>query len=220
MPVLIIIFSILALITSILFLRLSLIIEYKENTVAHWKFLFIKKRAFYDKPPKLKKSMSKKEAQKIREEIEKERKKERLKAKRRRMMTPEERKKEPPEIIIALKSAAVLLKHVLIGFRHYLSIKFAKIDIKIGTPDAASTAIAYGAVTQSVNVLMPLLAETKNFAKSKNCKFNVVADFTAEECEMDLKIVLSMRVWQIIKVAVRALTKLTEHSINSLKRKE
>ena len=65
MPALLIILAIVAFIVALLFLRISLVIEYQEKTVAHLKILFFKKRLFKKKHPKLKRSMSKKEAQKI-----------------------------------------------------------------------------------------------------------------------------------------------------------
>ena len=216
MPALIVIFSILALIFFILFLNVSLVIEHKEKTVTHWKVLFFKKKAFYEKPRKLKRSMSKKEAEKIKAQLEKEKKDKQKKDREKREKRGEDGAKQPSEIITAIKSAAVIIKQLLSSFSKYLKIKLAKIDVTVGTPDAADTAVAYGAITGSINVLLPLLEETKNFSTSKHCKINVAADFTAEECKMELKIVLSLRVWQLIKIALATLIKLAKHSINSM----
>ena len=162
---LIIIFSILALIFFILFLNVSLVIEHKEKTVAHWKVLCFKKRAFYDKGRKLKKSMSKKEAEKIKAQLEKEKKDKQKKDREKRQSKGKDGAKKPSEIITAIKSAAIIITQLLSSFSKYLKVKLAKINITVGTPDAADTAVAYGAITGSMNVLFPLLEQTKNFSK-------------------------------------------------------
>ena len=168
---------------------------------------------------RLKKSMSKKEAQKIKDKLEKEKrkKKKKEKEKREKKESGEEEKKTPSDILFIIQTVADILKSVISGLSKYLRIKFAKIYVKVGTPDAATTAIAYGAITQGINVIMPLLEQTRNFSQSKNCKFNVEADFTSEECTLDLRLVFSIRVWQILKIALSALLKLIKHF---LQRKE
>ena len=85
MPALIIIFSIAALITALLFLNVSLVIEHNEKTKVFWKVLFFKKRAHMTKEKKLKRSMSKKEAAKIRAELDEKNKKERKKRRDRKL---------------------------------------------------------------------------------------------------------------------------------------
>ena len=181
MPALLIILAIVAFFTFLLFVNVSLIVEQKEKTALILKILFFKINLLEKRSKKLKKSMSKKEAQKIKDKLEKEKKKKKKKEKREKEESGEEEKKTPSDILFIIQTVADILKSVISGLSKYLRIKLAKIYVKVGTPDAATTAIAYGAITQGINVIMPLLEQTRNFSQSKNCKFNVEADFTSEE---------------------------------------
>ena len=70
MPALLIILAIVAFFTFLLFVNISLIVEQKEKTALILKILFFKINLLEKKSKKLKKSMSKKEAQKIKETLE------------------------------------------------------------------------------------------------------------------------------------------------------
>ena len=75
MPALLIILAIVAFFTFLLFVNISLIVEQKEKTALILKILFFKINLLEKKSKKLKKSMSKKEAQKIKDKLEKEKRK-------------------------------------------------------------------------------------------------------------------------------------------------
>lgn len=91
-------------------------------------------------------------------------------------------------------------------FSKRLRIKIARLKVKIASPDAALTAVAYGAATQTVNILLPILDDVKNFDLPKRKNFDVVADFTSTEPEIDMEISFSLRVWHLFDIPIPAIT--------------
>ena len=86
----------------------------------------------------------------------------------------------------------------------------------MATGDAATTAIAYGAVTQAVNLLFPLLEQVKNFSFPKERDIDIVADFAGEGMEADIKISVSLRVWHLFHVAFGALFTAIKHFVKKI----
>ena len=90
-------------------------------------------------------------------------------------------------------------------FSKRLRIKAALLKITVASPDAATTAIAYGAVTQAVNVLLPLLREIKNFTMPSRKNFDIGYDFTADKPKIDMKLSFSLRVWHLLDIPFPAI---------------
>ena len=132
----------------------------------------------------------------------------------------EKNKTSASNVIDTVKTICVIVKALLANFSRYLKIKIAKIHIKLATGDAARTAIAYGALTQSINVLFPLLEDINNFYLPKNRDIDISPDFLSEKSEVDIRLVFTLRVWQIVVTAASTLIKLIIHYIKSLERKE
>lgn len=92
-------------------------------------------------------------------------------------------------------------------FAKRLRVKVARLKVKVATPDAAVTAVAYGAVTQTVNILLPILREVKNFDLPKQKNFDVTADFTTDKPDIDMELSFSLRVWHLIDIPLPAIEK-------------
>ena len=86
-----------------------------------------------------------------------------------------------------------------------MRIKVARFKIKIATEDAALTAVTYGAVSQIINVLLPILSTVKNFDLPKRKNFDISADFTTTTPEIDVKVSFSLRVWHFADIGIRSL---------------
>jgi len=86
--------------------------------------------------------------------------------------------------------------------------------------DAANTAIAYGAVTQAVNLLFPILSKAKNFNVPKSTDVDIQADFLSEASEIDISISFSLRVWHLFHVAFAALGTFIKHQIKKFGRSD
>ena len=212
--------GIFALILLFLFLKISLVIRYDGGAVLDLKILFFKIRLFPEKEKKHRKNPWYKRMAihtksflripSFRKKSKKEDKKE----------SGDKKKADATSIIETIKLVCVIVKALLSKLAKHLRIKLARINIKLATGDAASTAVAYGALTQSINVLFPLLDQVKNFSLPKGKDIDIQPDFLSEESEIDLRLVFSLRIWQIFSTAFSILFKIIKHSIKSLERKE
>lgn len=163
--------------------------------------------------------MSPKKAQKIREQLRKKAEKKKLsdeeKAKAKEAKKASGEKKSFTQIMSDVNMISSIAIAVIKKFFKHLRIRVARVRMVIATGDAAATAIAYGAVTQTLNILLPALESVKNFERLKKAEFDVSADFAAEESITDIKISFSIRVWQVFSVGFAALTSFIKHKLKS-----
>ena len=152
----------------------------------------------------------KKQEKKQQKQVEKEKKKEQKKA--------ESSKEKPPKRSISdwLDVATAVLKVLFERFFKHLRIKVARMRINVATGDAASTAILYGVVIQSVAYIVEILDSVTNLDGMKKADIAVNADYLSESTTFDLKFVFSIRIWQLFSivfgVAGRAIKKLLDTS--------
>jgi hypothetical protein len=208
---------------------MTLIIAY-DGEVGLWvKLLFIKIRLVPARKKRYRRSMSarkaarlkKKRIKKLRKKLEKKRDKEEEKQSAKKAADKsQEKKKTPAEILDIIHLVCKLVTKVVGKFFKHLRIKLARINIKIATEDAATTAITYGAVTQAINVLFPLLDNIRTFKFPQNRDINIYADFCSDEAEIDIRIDFAIRVWHVLHVAIVALVQLVKYFFNAQKRKE
>ena len=173
--------------------------------------------------------MSPKKAEKIRKKLEKKKEKKRL-AKKKKAQKKEQKKAEALENPKPKKSLAEILDMIVLvrkliakvvgRFAKHLRIDIARLKIRVATGDAANTAIAYGAITQGINLLFPLLEKVKNFDLPKAKDIDVVADFTGESIEADVRFAFSLRVWHVFDVAFGALFTFIAHLWQGFKKKD
>ena len=212
--------ALVALLTLLLFLKVSLIISYDEGAKLTLKVLFVRKTLYPKKKKKHhKKSMSAKKAQRVKDKLERKKAKKKEK-KQEKKGSGKSKKSSVSDIMDTVGTVSILVREIVSRFTKYIRIKIAKIHIKIATGDAAHTAIAYGALTQSINVLFPLLEDVKNFNMPKNQDIDISPDFLSEDSEIELKLVFSIRVWQALVTALAALKRLTIYSIKKLEKQE
>lgn len=228
----IIFLAILLLFVSPLFLKTTLSVEYDGEIVLLAKLLFIKIKLYPRKEKKHPRSMSVRKARRIKKKLDakaeqeraKKAEKKKEKAERRaakKRGTADQQKKTAGEILDILSLAANLVRKVVGRSFRYLRVKLARIKIKVGTGDAATTAIAYGAITQSVNIFFPLLEDIRSLSlPSKADDIQVIPDFTAEESEIDIKISFSIRVWQAIHLGFTMLFEFVKYFFKVQKREE
>lgn len=229
MTALLVIACILLFFLLILCLKLTFVIGYNEEVTLTLRVLFLKLPFL---PAKKEKkagphSMSEKKAKKLREKLrqkqlkkdEKKQKKAREKAAKKeaeKEASKEKKKMSLPDILdlIALVRK-VLAKFIRLFFRH-LRIDVARLKIRVAMGDAATTAIAYGVITQAVNVLFPLLEQVKTFSLPRSGDIDVVADFTGDAIEADVEFSFSIRVWHIFHVLFGAIGVAIKHFVKKL----
>ena len=211
--------------TLLLSLKATVTICYSNEVALYVKVLFVKIPILPKKKKYWKASMSARKAKKIREARKKKAEKEKI-AKREKAAKKEQKKKEKAtkpkksmaEILDLVQLVCHLVTAVIRRFFHHLRIDVARLRVKVATKDAATTAIAYGAVTQSINVLFPLLESIDTLSLPENADLSVEADFLSDTPELDVMFSFSLRVWHLFSVAFSALGAFLKHQFSKKKR--
>ncbi len=205
MPALIVIGCILLFLALAFSLRLKIVITYKDHLEIYYRLLFFKKRIHPEPEPKRgPRSMSVKQAQKIKEQLQKENEE-----KQKTRLAREKKRKgiakkagTVSDIFDMLKWIKELLSIIIERLFKHLRVDVARFKINVATGDAATTAIAYGAVCDAVSTLLALLEPLRGFSSPKPKNLQINADYLSDGCTADVKIVLSVRVWQAIYLAI------------------
>ena len=218
----------------LLSLKATVTVAYCGEVTLFVRVLCFKIKILPAKKKKYPKSMSAKKARKIKEKREKKEAKKKLKKAEKKAAKEQEKeekkkakaegtlkkeKKSPGEILDIVSLVANLLKQVIGKFFGHLRIKIARIRLKIATGDAATTAITYGAVTQAINVLFPIIDNIKTVKTPVNKDIDISADFCSDETEIDIEISFALRVWHLFHVLGAALGQLIKYIFKTVKRK-
>lgn len=209
----------------ILSLKAKITVEYNDEVHLFVKVLFIKIGILPKKDKKSgPRSMSERKANKIKAKLEKKAQKKRLKKQKKKekkqaAKNAPKKKKSLSEILDMLEMVKDIVAVVLKKFFGHLKIDIARLKIKVATGDAATTAIAYGAICDAITHLLVLLESAKNFKTPKEKDIWVVADYLEDGITADIKISFSLRVWHVLHVALSALVKFIAHTIKKKDKK-
>ena len=226
MTALIVILSIALLIALLLSTKVLLHIRYEESLTVYLRVLFIKIRLYPSKKENKKypHSMSKRKAQKIKDSLQKKPKK---KPKKRKSKKKEKEKepKEAPDLISIVSIITNFVKSFIRIFAGSVRIRSSRLHIVVATEDAADTAIAYGALTQAINLLFPLLDGIKTFKHLPRGKeLSVRADFLSDTSKIDANIELYIRAGSALKAVclatIRAFKKAVKRQLRQLERQK
>ena len=213
----------------ILSLKATVTVAYRDEVALSVRVLFFKIRIL---PAKEKKagphSMSRKQAAKIKKKLrakqqkkaDAKQKKAEKKAAKKEIPKEDKKKMTLPDILDILSLVRKLLVKVVKTFFGHLRINVVRLKIRVATGDAATTAIAYGAITQAVNLLFPVLESVKNFSTPKTRDIDIVADFVGEGIEADVEFSFSLRVWHLFHVAFGALGTAIKHFVKKMFRNQ
>ena len=193
-------------IAFIVSIKATVTIAYSDELRLTLRVLFIRIKILPSKEPKKKRGMSERKARKIREAIKKKEQKKALAKKEKSESKKEKEKKSVSETISLVKLLTSVALTVIKTFFGHLKIKMTRIKMVVATEDAATTAVAYGAITQSINILLPALESVENF-NLRRADIDVRPDFLSDEMKFDVKISFSIRVWHILHVGFAALIK-------------
>ena len=114
---------------------------------------------------------------------------------------PVDRKIEELSLRDELRLLRSLLASTVRRRKKWLKLHAAKLHIRVATEDAATTAILYGVVCQSLSYLLALLDRVAK-VKAKEPDVQVFADFEGDRSSADVKIVLSLRTMDILLAAL------------------
>ena len=202
MPIpLIVLCAVLLPILLILLLRVRLVIRAKDSVVLELKILFFTFRLFprkkrinpKDYDPRRMERAKRKAAKKAAKLLKKQKKKE-----------AEQKNAAPPEkmpLADKIKLVRVLAKALIRRTHKHLKLHAARLHVRVATGDAASTAITYGAVSQSVAYLLAALDQVTDLTATPP-DVAVQADFLGERSALDAKIIFSMRVFGALATAI------------------
>lgn len=101
-----------------------------------------------------------------------------------------------------ISTILTLVKLLFSRFFKHLRLDVSKIIVVVGAKDAASCAITYGIVSQSVAYLLEFLDKNLNIYKKRSGEIKVLCDFTAEKTVYDVFISASLNIWQLLDIAI------------------
>ena len=227
MTALIVILSIALLIALLLSTKVLLQIRYDDSLTVYLRVLFVKIRLYPSKKEKKRypHSMSKRKAQRIKDSLKKKQKGEPKKKKKRKSKEKEKEPKEAPDLISILSIITSFVKSFLRLFAGSVRIRSSRLHIVVAAEDAADTAIAYGALTQAVNLLFPMLDGIKTFKHLPRGKeLSVRADFLSDTPKIDADVELYIRVGSALKAvclaAIRAFKGAVKRQLRQLERQK
>ena len=161
------------------------------------------------KSERIEQKLKKKEAQK---QLKKEAKKEKKNAEKKEN---EDKKVSLSGILDTVSLGTSIARAALGSFFGHLRVDVARFKITVATGDAASTAVAYGAVSQTVSYLFAILKNNKRVKGLKTAEMDIVCDFLGESPSADIKLSFSLRVWHIFHLAFASLKSLIKHKLKS-----
>ena len=221
MPLLIVVCVIACIFAVIFTLKATLTIEYRDELKLSVKVLFLdlkilpkreKKIDPKDFSPRKYRRMVKKKQKKELRAYRKKQKKKQAKLEKKALAKEKKKTGEKPSashgkssLLDNVNLIKELVSLVCGRFTKKLRIKLTRINIVIGTDDAAKTAILYGLVSQSVAYTLEILDRVTNLAYTENAEVSVDTDFLATKPTADVCISFSLRVCNLFDIAFRAL---------------
>ena len=134
----------------------------------------------------------------------------RKKAKAEGRTLPEDEKKKKKK-----KSLAEILEWVYIGldalkglgksFGKHFEIEAVKMKIRVGSEDAAQTAILYGIIVQMAAYLVEGISAITNFRCKRREEMQITADFLSDKMVMDLHFIFKLRIWHVFALLFAAI---------------
>ena len=199
MIVLYIILALMLLIGALLALPIKVTLDYKESIRLSVSLFGI---GLWDHPkPKKKVNLShysNKAVAKRRRRLEEKQKKKQPKKKKSKTTPQTPNQKMGP--LEGLGQIRKQLSAILSRSVKHVRIEVDRFIIRVAGEDAAETAILFGAVNQAAVGLLSFLSEAGKLKRLRKSRLSVTADFTAQKSVADIRISLTMRLWQIADI--------------------
>ena len=196
--------GILLFIALVLCLRVNLRIAYTDELIVYIRVLFFK----YHLIPTQKIKFNKKAYEK------KEKKKE--SAPKTTIKTTSEKSKSPT-LLENISLISEIIKVALKAFAKHLRVKISKMQVIIATPDAAKTAVLYGAASGAIAGILEIIDSYTNLKKLKKCAVTVDCDFLSEKSTVCIDINLSISGWGLLLTLIKSLFKFITIKFNQEK---
>lgn len=206
----------------ILSLPITLTLTYREAVALRVKLLFFpilripggrKKRGPHSMSVKKAKRIQKKRSEKQQKKEETAKQKRKEKAAKKKAKKEKKKKEKMTEILDLLRLITELIGVVAKKLLKSVRIHLKRLKVTVATEDAASTAVAYGAVTGILSTLLPLIQSVKHVTLPKEKEFSVDLDFLSDSPSMDLELSVTLRVGHILGLAISALVTYVKHKL-------
>lgn len=177
----------------------------KKYKISHYSLKKIRKRdaKAAKKKAKLDAKKAKKAAEKAKKKAEEQEAEAKLTKAEKKALKKEKKAKRPKltELIPLVARVAGLFFSRFFGKLH---IKVARIHIHVGSADAATTAIMYGVIHQSVSYLMLLLGKMCHVDGLQKADVAIVPDYTADKISFDVKLTFRVSLGNVVGAALKA----------------
>ncbi len=183
-----------ALISLVLVTRATINIVYEDQLKIYLKVLFLKFRLYPEKKRKFRAKSYDKKLKKIANHKDV-------------RLIDSSKVQDKSNIVDNIKTIYEILKVIFKSFSQYLHVTLAKIYIKIATPDAAQTAILYGAASASLACIVELLDSYTKLHKIKERSVYIEPDFLSEKSDIRINISLSLSVYGAIAMIIKSVIK-------------
>lgn len=222
MPVpLIVLCALLFLLALLLLLRVRLTVRAGDAVVLELKLLFLRFRLY----PKKKRIKPRDYSEKKLARAKKKEAKRVEKSKKKKQKHQKEHKESEPAAKLTLRDKLALVRALCAALirrtRKHLRLHATKLQIRVATGDPATTALAYGAVSQSVAYLLAALDQVTRL-KAAEPHVSVEADFLGERSQIEANVTFSIRVWGLLATAVPLLFTFmnTKRALKNARRKK
>ncbi len=193
--------AILFLLVLLCLARIRIVFSLREEVTVKLHYLFLTFR-LHPRKKKVKISSYKwKSFQRRKRRTAEKRKRQARRAVKRQVTAPTGRKKQ--SLRAQLSFFYDLLFEMHESFLRHFRIEVARLRIRIGTDDAAKTALLTGAASQVVAYIAAFLEERTNLRRAHTADISVTPDFLAQKSEADCCVVFSMRVFSLFGLGVR-----------------
>ena len=119
------------------------------------------------------------------------------------------------KLSFATELASTVLRRSL-SFAH---VRVRRMTITVGSSDAATTALLYGAISPALAFLLETLEQFSHLHISRHAQVGVAADFTSDRTRTDIHLRFRLRVMHMIIIALHAMIKTASHHSRISKRK-
>ena len=89
------------------------------------------------------------------------------------------------------------------SFSKHFRIRIAKFHIRVGSDDAAKTAVLYGVVAQTVSYIVGAGERFTKLRLKRGSEILVEADFVGDSIEAEMLLDFSLRLWHLLAILLR-----------------
>ena len=208
--------TLLAAVPVLLCLKATAVIEYKDTVSLTLRLFGIPLWRFPKRPKAIRPSAYSKAAMKRRQRNEQKKaeqaKKKAAKQRKKNKASPQgEQTEKGTSLLDNLNFILSIVKLLCQQLSRHVRARVVRFILTVSTPDAATTAILYGAAHPIVLAILALLDSVTTVEKKESAQIAVRADFTSERTTADIHIVFSLRVWHFFVILLHVAKHILNH---------